>query len=129
VPRCVADLTDNDLAFLDERHLATLTTLREPGRPHVVAIAFTYAPEPGVVSIITSDGTQKVLNVERHGRATVCQVDGPRWLSLDGPARVTREPHAVTDAVAAFERRYRPARENPRRVAIEIDVEAVFGRS
>ncbi|MEO7518626.1 MAG: pyridoxamine 5'-phosphate oxidase family protein, partial [Acidimicrobiales bacterium] len=30
------------LAFLDERHLATLTTLRPDGSPHVVAVAFTW---------------------------------------------------------------------------------------
>ena len=35
-------LTAEELDFLAERHLATLTTLRENGTPHVVAMAFGY---------------------------------------------------------------------------------------
>ncbi len=126
--RTVADLTDADLAFLVERHVATLTTLRRDGSPHVVAIAFGYDPSAGIVRVITSDGSQKVRNVERDGRAAVCQVDGARWLTLEGHAQVRREPARVVAAVAAFEARYRPARENPNRVAIEIAVTRVLGR-
>jgi hypothetical protein len=36
-----ARLTDDVLGFLTERHLATLTTLRRDGSPHVVAVGFT----------------------------------------------------------------------------------------
>lgn len=121
-------MTDTDLAFLNERHLATLTTLRGDGRPHVVAIAFVYDPVAATVRIISSDGTQKVRNVERSPYASVCQVDGARWLTLEGPAAVTRLRSDVDRAVEAFELRYRPARENPSRVAIEIQVETVLGR-
>lgn len=123
------DLTDDELAFLEERHLATLSTLRTDGTPHVVAIAFTFHPDEGLVRIISSDASQKVRNVERTGRAAVCQVDGPRWLTLEGPATVRREPEAVARAVAAFEGRYRPARSNPRRVAMEITIDRVLGRT
>lgn len=118
-------LTQAQQAFLAERRLASLTTLRADGTPHVVAIAFGY--DSGVVRIITSDASQKVRNVERVGRAAVCQVDGPRWLTLEGPARVRRDPVSVQKAVDAFEARYRPASDNPSRVAIEIDVERVLG--
>ena len=117
------------MAFLEERHLATLTTLRTDGTLHVVAIAFTFHADEGLVRVISSDASQKVINVERSGRAAVCQVDGPRWLTLEGPAVVRREPDAVAAAVTAFESRYRPARENPRRVAMEIRVERVLGRA
>jgi uncharacterized pyridoxamine 5'-phosphate oxidase family protein len=37
-----ADLTPEMLEFLRERHLATLTTLRPDGSPHVVPVGFTY---------------------------------------------------------------------------------------
>ena len=127
--RTTADLTESEREFLRERHLGTLTTLRAPSRPHVVAISFTFDPDDGVVRIIGSDGTQKVLNVERHGWAAVCQVEGRHWLTLEGPARVLRDTESVAEAVAAFERRYRPARENPNRIAIEIRVERVLGRA
>ncbi|MDX1691267.1 MAG: pyridoxamine 5'-phosphate oxidase family protein, partial [Acidimicrobiia bacterium] len=90
--RTTDELTDADLAFLEERHLGTLTTLRgDDALPHVVAIAFTFDPETGTASVICSDGTQKVRNVETHGRAVLCQVDGPRWMALEGTARVVRD--------------------------------------
>ena len=40
---------DDVLAFLAERHLATLTTLRADGSPHVVAVGFTYSPAERLV--------------------------------------------------------------------------------
>ena len=129
MPQRMVDLSSEQLEFLAERHLGTLTTLRGDGTPHVVAIAFAYDPEARRVRIISSDRTQKVRNVERKARAVVCQVDGPRWLALEGVARVNRKPDGVAAAVTAFEARYRPARENPDRVAIEIDVDRVLGRA
>lgn len=128
VTQKIIDLSSDQLAFLTERHLGSLTTLRADGTPHVVAIGFAYDRETGQVRIISSDGTQKVRNVERNPRAVVCQVDGLRWLALEGAARVNRKPDGVASAVVAFEARYRPARENPKRVAIEIVVDRVLGR-
>lgn len=123
------DLTDADLEFLAERHLATLTTLRRDNTPHVVAIAFGYDRDQGVVRIISSDGTRKVQNIETNGVAVVCQVDGARWMTLEGTAQVVRDADGVRRAVEAFETRYRPARENPDRVAIEIRVSRILGRA
>jgi F420H(2)-dependent biliverdin reductase len=117
------------LAFLAERHLATLTTLGPGGRPHVVAVGFTFDPADGLVRVITGAASQKVRNVGRGGRAAVAQVDGPRWLSLEGPAVVTDDPGRVAAAVAAYSARYRPPGDNPTRVAIEISVERVLGRA
>jgi PPOX class probable F420-dependent enzyme len=125
MPRTTADLTEDELAFLAERHLGSLTTLRGDGTPHVVAIAFTYVD--GVVTMITSDRTQKVVNVEERRRAVVSQVDGRRWLSLEGDAVVVRHPEAVAEGVRRFEQRYRPVRENPSRVVIRVEVDRVLG--
>ena len=129
MPRTPADLTESELSFLSERHVGTLTTLRSDGSPHVVAIAFVYDPGDGLVRVISSDNTQKVKNVEVAPRAVVSQVDGPRWLTLEGDAWVARDPDRVGAAVTAFESRYRPARENPNRIAIEIAVDRIMGRS
>ncbi len=41
------DLGPEVIDFLTERHLATLTTLRRDGSPHVVPVGFTYEPRPG----------------------------------------------------------------------------------
>jgi F420H(2)-dependent biliverdin reductase len=124
-----AALTPDVLAFLAERHVGTLSTTRSDGTLHVCAIGFTWDATAGLVRIITGDRSQKVRNVERHGRAAVAQVDGPRWLSLEGRARVARDPAAVADAVARHAVRYREPGPNPARVAIEIDVVRILGRA
>ncbi len=126
--RRTEDLTHEDRTFLTERHLATLTTLRDDGSPHVVAIAFTMDFDSGIARVIASDGTQKVVNAERGGRGVLCQVDGRRWMSLEGRTSVRRSPDAVADAERRFEARYRPPRENPKRVVVEIEVDRVLGR-
>ena len=122
-------LSPEVLAFLAERHLATLTTLRSDGSPHVVPVGFAYDPDARVVRIISADGSQKVRNAERGGRAAVSQVDGGRWLTLEGTATVRRDPDAVAAAEAAYTARYQPPRERTDRVAIEISVDRVLGRA
>jgi PPOX class probable F420-dependent enzyme len=123
-----AALPDEVLAFLAERHLATLTTIGAGGRPHVVAVGFAFDPGAGVVRIITGAVSQKAANARRGGRAAVGQVDGARWLSLEGPVTVSDDPARVASAVADYSARYRLPRDNPTRVAIEITVERVLGR-
>ena len=124
-----AELTTDAHAFLAERHLGTLSTLRRDGTLHVCAVGFSWDAEAALVRVITREGSQKVRNVERTGRAAVAQVDGGRWLSLEGPARVTREPEAVAEAVARYTARYQEPRPNAERVAIEISVTRVLGRA
>lgn len=120
-------LSTDGLAFVTERHLATLSTHGRNGRIHVVAVGFTY--RDGIARIITSRESQKVLNVRRNGTATVGQVDGARWLSLGGPASIEEEPEAVQHAVELYSERYRTPRANPLRVAIRIDIDFVLGSS
>lgn len=118
-------------AFVTERHLATLTTLRPNGSPHVVPVGFTYDPEVQLVRIITRSGSRKVANIQAHpgARAVVCQVDGPRWLSFEGRAEVTDVTERVGEAVRRYADRYREPGERDDRVAIEISVERILGRA
>ena len=129
-----AALPDDALAFLAERHLATLTTLRPDGTPHVVPVGFTWDAGAQLVRVITDGGSRKARNVTAgtgdpvRARAAVCQVDGARWLTLEGPARVLRAADDVADAERRYEARYRRPRQNPTRVVLEIAVDRVLGR-
>jgi F420H(2)-dependent biliverdin reductase len=122
-------LTTDALAFLSERHLAMLTTLRADNSPHVVAVGFTFDPKTHIARVITSGGSQKAVNAERGGVAVLSQVDGARWLSLEGGASVNANKDAVRDAELRYAQRYRTPRANPRRVVIEVQVERVLGSS
>ncbi len=132
----IDDLGPEVLAFLTERHLATLTTLRADGSPHVVPVGFTYDPETRLARVITSGDSVKARNAERASAcaagipdvAAVCQVDRARWLTLSGPIRVERDPDAVADAERRYAERYRPPRENPKRVVLIIEVARILGR-
>jgi PPOX class probable F420-dependent enzyme len=126
MPTSTASLSPAALEFVTERHLATLTTLRADGTPHVVAVGFTWDPEAGIARIITNDGSVKVRNVRRSGYAAVSQVDGIRWLTLEGPAKVLDDPDSVAEAVDRYAGRYRVPRENPTRVVIAIEVRKVL---
>ena len=116
------------LAFLTERHLATLTTLRPDGSPHVVPVGVTYDAATRTARVITSGTSAKVRHVrDGGGRVAVCQVDGRRWVTLEGTAQVRDDAASVANAVERYARRYRQPRENPARVAIEISVDRILG--
>ncbi len=117
------------LAFLTERHLATLAIPRADGSVAVVPVGVTYQDD-GIARIITRGDSAKVrrLRAAPGLRVSVCQVDGGRWLTLEGPATVTEDPAAVAVAVDAYARRYRTPEPNPTRVAIEVAVDRVSGR-
>lgn len=124
-----AALPDDVTAFLAERHLATLTTLRPDGTPHVVAVGFTWDAQARLVRVITNGASKKARNV-RDGspRAVVAQVDRARWLSLEGVPTVSDDPERVAEAVRRYAERYRQPAENPARVVVEIAVDRVLGR-
>jgi len=117
------------LAFLSEPHLATLTTTRADGSLHVVAVGFSFDHAAGVARVITFASSQKARNAALGGRAALGQVDGGRWLSLEGPVRLVTSPDEVGRAVAGYAARYRQPGERPDRVALEITVERVLGRA
>lgn len=120
-----ADLPAEVVDFLTERHLATLTTLRADGSPHVVPVGFTW---DGVVARIITNGTsRKAAHAALGGRAVVAQVDGRRWLSLEGTVGVSSDPDRVEDAVRRYAERYREPSVNPHRVVLEIAVDRVLG--
>ncbi len=123
-------LDDAALAFLSERHLATLTTLRPDGTPHVVPVGFTYEPQTRLARVITSGPSVKARHAQRLGAvAALCQVDGRRWLTLSGPVHVERDADVVADAVRRYAERYRQPRPNPLRVVLVVEVDRVLGHA
>jgi len=121
----IESLTDDGRRFVSDYHLATLSTIGRNGAIHVVAVGYTV--DDGIVRVITSDGSQKVRNIERDARATIAQVSGPQWLSIAGSAVIERDPVAVDRAVALYAERYRQPRVNPRRVVIRLAPDHVMG--
>jgi len=107
------DITPEMLEFLREYHLASLTTMRADGSPHVVPVGFSYDHEAQTVRVITFASSLKYKNALRGGRAVVSQVDGGRWLTLEGTVSGT----------------YRQPGEREDRVAIEIAVDRILGRA
>ncbi len=124
-----ADITDEMLAFLREYHLASLTTFRADGSPHVVPVGFSYDHDARVVRVITFASSTKYRNALRGGRAVVSQVDGGRWLTLEGTVTGTADPERVARAVEGYAARYRQPGERDDRVSIEIAVDRVMGRA
>jgi PPOX class probable F420-dependent enzyme len=118
------------LEFWTERHLCTLTTLRADGSPHVVAVGATWDPAAGLARVISSATSAHVRHV-RNGqeRVAVCQVDGARWVTVEGVAEVRDDPESVAEAVRRYAERYRMPRPNPSRVAVEIRVTRLLGSS
>ena len=123
------DIDEAMLAFLREYHLASLTTMRADGSPHVVPVGFSYDHEARIVRVITFASSAKYRNALRGGRAVVSQVDGGRWLTLEGTVSGTADPERVAAAVNGYAARYRQPGEREDRVAIEIAVDRVMGRA
>jgi PPOX class probable F420-dependent enzyme len=128
----VDSLDDDVMTFLRERHLATLTTLRRDGSPHVVAVGFSYDAAARIARVITWATSQKAVNagrMQRAGqRAVVCQVDGGRWLALEGPVRLVTDPDLVRPGVDGYAERYQAPKDRDDRAVIEIDVDRILGR-
>ena len=153
------ELPPEALAFLGERHLATLSIPRQGRSPHVTPVGFTWDDDAATARVITFADAQKVKLIQNltqktdagraveAGRAAeagkaaeatemvqaaqvaLCQVDGGRWLALEGEARVHSEKSRCAEGVRRYAERYRTPKDrgDDRRV-IEISVQRVSGR-
>ncbi|MGV8965466.1 MAG: pyridoxamine 5'-phosphate oxidase family protein [Cellulomonas sp.] len=126
-------LTPDQLEFVTVRHLATLTTVRADGSPHVVPVAFTWDADRGCARITTRDTSVKARLAERGGadgaplRVALCQFEGQRWLTLEGTVTMSRDPAQIAEAVDRYADRYRRLEAQPQRVVLHVAVERVMG--
>lgn len=129
----MVELSDAMAAFARERHLASLTLVRSGGRPHVTPVGFTWDPDTGLARVITWDGSVKarLLHATPAGlRAALCQVDGGRWVTMEGLATVTDDPQRCAEGVRRYAERYsEPKDRGADRRVIEITVDRVLGRA
>ena len=128
----VLKIDDPDvLAFWQERHLCTLTTLRADGRPHVVPVGATLDADAGLARIIAGRTSLKVRHVAAAGPlgapVAVCQVDGRRWSTIEGVATIGTSPDEVGEACRRYAQRYREPRPNPERIVLLIRVDRIVG--
>nr|WP_283137638.1 TIGR03618 family F420-dependent PPOX class oxidoreductase [Rhizohabitans arisaemae] len=117
-------------AFWRERHLCTLSTVRPDGTLHVVPVGVTLDADSATARVITSRGSYKARRIgaaEQGAAVAVCQVDGRRWSTLEGRARVLDSAEEVADAERRYAERYRTPRPNPERVVIHIEITRVLG--
>ncbi|WAX76367.1 pyridoxamine 5'-phosphate oxidase family protein [Streptomyces sp. KMM 9044] len=115
--------------FLTAPQTAVLTTLRPDGSPHLTPVRFTWDPWAGVARVLTVNTTRKVRNVlaTPQARVALCQVDGFRWVTLEGTALVFDVPERVAEGVRRYAERYCSGPPNPPgRVVVEIAVDRVL---
>ena len=119
------------LAFMSERHLGCLTTMRADGSPHVVPVGFYFDADARVVRIITQRTSVKARNAARGGRAAVTQFDGARWLTLEGDVSLVTDTAGIALAVQAYTLRYQAPRSQraATRVGIEVRVDRMMGNA
>ena len=122
-------LTPTQIEFVRENILATLTTLRADGSPHVVPVGFTYDLDQNLVRVITFAKSMKARHAAQGGRAVVSQVDRGRWITIEGTVRLRTEADVVAQAVEAYAGRYRQTKVREDRVVIEIMIDKVMGRA
>lgn len=123
-------LTPEQRVFVTERHLATLSTHRADGSIHVVPVAFTWDQDKGIARITTNTTSVKAKNARGYGdkpaRGVICQVDGGRWITLEGELSALEDPEVVRDAEARYAKRYRTLEDNPQRIVLQLVVDKVM---
>jgi general stress protein 26 len=127
------DLPPEVEQFLADRHLATFTVLAN-GVLHTTPVGFSWDREVTTARVITWSGSVKVKRIEAAAEpvaVTLCQLDGGRWLTLEGTATVTADPDRCAEAIARYTERYQAPRQDrgADRRAIEVQVTRLLGRA
>jgi len=126
-----ANLANDVLAFLAERHLATLSLARPDGTIHVTPVGFMWDNNCQLVRVITWTGSMKarLLETGDGGPASVSQHDGGRWLTIEGHAVVVTDAESCAEGVRRYAERYRQPADRPDRAVIEFRATKILGRA
>ncbi len=115
------------LDFWTVRHLCSLSTVRPDGRPHLVPVGVALDHDERCAWVITSGSSVKARHLAEPAPVAAGQLDGPRWSTIEGTARVLDDEASVARACERYAARYRVPRENPSRVAIRIEIDRFLG--
>ncbi len=121
-------LHPDTLPFLAEFHVGLLSTNRPNGTLHVVAVGFTFDPQTRLAWSIAGRDSVKVRNIAAGSRGALSQVEGSRWLTLEGAARIVEDPEGIEEAHCRYRVRY-PGHGTTdlAQVGIVIEVEQLMG--
>jgi hypothetical protein len=93
----------------------------------VVPVGSTWDADAGLARVTARRASRKVLNARRGGRAVLCSVEGPRWITLEGLVEVVEDEPEVADAGQRYARRYeRTPAPDPLRVVVRLAVDRVL---
>jgi F420H(2)-dependent biliverdin reductase len=123
--------SESVLAFLQQRCFASLTTTRPDGRLHAALVGFTYVPETAEAFLILRGTGVKQANLraaDGPSPVVICQVDGGKWVSLEGTLTVHDTDEMRSTALAHYRQRYGDGvAADPTRLAGVLQVTRMYG--
>jgi PPOX class probable F420-dependent enzyme len=130
----MAELTPEARAFLSERRFAALATINKDGTPQQSAMW--YELDGDTILMNTAAGRVKQRNLARDPRASVCVVDGYRFVTVSGTVELNDDQTVAQADIKRLAIRYdgqesgeQQARERfskQQRVTIRLKIEHVL---
>jgi PPOX class probable F420-dependent enzyme len=99
----MAELAPNVRAYLEDVHLAVITTINRDGSPHSTALWYELRGDTIIMN--TGSASKKVRNLRRDPRAAVCvpDLDPARHVTVDGTVAFDDE-HVLEDLTSLASR-------------------------
>ncbi len=88
-------------AFVAERNVGSLATIKRDGRPQLSNVSYTYDPDSGLVRMSLTDDRAKIYNLRRDPRASMLVQSAGGWTYavVEGDMQLTAtavDPHDAT---------------------------------
>jgi F420H(2)-dependent biliverdin reductase len=128
----LSDPPESVLAFLQQRCFASLTTIRPgDGGLHAALVGFTYVSKTAEAFLILRGSGVKQANLraaDGPSSVVLCQINGGKWLSLEGLLTVHDNDDMRATALAHYRKRYgEGVAAHPTRLAGVLQVTRMYG--
>lgn len=100
----MAELTPAARAFLSETRFAALATINKDGTPQQSAMW--YDLDGDTILMNTAAGRVKYHNLVRDPRASICVVDGYRWVTIAGTVELNDDQTVAQEDIKRLAIRY-----------------------